>query len=142
MIYKREDYFEENEGDQRFPVKHVEVLVPIDGSPAQFVGQVTIGLSTPLGLQQIPVTFEIQARDVREAFQKFASAAEPQIEEARKSIEEEISRLRHEASSRIVTPGELGISGGSILGGQGGPGGPPPGVGSGGGRIVGFNRPR
>jgi hypothetical protein len=69
MIYKREDYFEENEGDQRFPVKHVEVLVPIDGSPAQFVGQVTIGLSTPLGLQQIPVTFEIQARDVREAFQ-------------------------------------------------------------------------
>jgi len=122
MIYKREDYVEEAREEDKFPVKHVEVLTPIEGGRANYVGHVTIGLSTPLGVQQIPISFEIDAADIREAFRKFEASAEPRIEEARKSIEEEISRLRREASSRIVRPDEVG------LGGLGQGGVPPPNV--------------
>lgn len=109
MIYKREVYVEEAGEGTRFPVKSIEVLTPIDGGKTTYVGQVTVGLQTPMGLQQIPVNFEIDAADIKEAFQKFEENATPRIEETRKNIEEEISRLRSEASSRIVTPGEVGL---------------------------------
>ena len=124
MIYRREEYIEESDENAKFPVKHIEVLVPIDNSKKIFVGQVTLGLQTPLGVQQVPVTFEIEAAEVAEAFAKFERYAEPKIEEARRSIEEELQRMRSEASRRIVRPDELGLGGGlaGLGGGQAGGG--------------------
>jgi len=136
MIYKREDYLEESKEGAKFPVKHIEVLTPVDGGGATYVGQVTIGLSTPVGLQQIPVNFEIEASDIKDAFAKFEAAAEPKIEEARKNIEQEIDRLRREASSRIVRPDEVGLGGANLGGGSGLTGG-----GAGGGKIIDFKKP-
>jgi len=127
MIYKRDEYIEESPSGSKIPVKHIEMLTPIEGGQPLFVGQLAVGLSTPLGVQQIPVTFPIDAATVKEAFDKFESCAEPKIEETRKQIEEEIGRARREASSRIVTPGEVGLGG---MGGVGGAPGQGPGVGN------------
>ena len=112
MIYKREDYVEEAGPDAKFPVRQIEVLTDVDTGDAKFVGHVTLGLQTPMGVQQIPITFEIEAADIKAAFGEFDASAEPKIDEARKGIEEEIQRLRQEASSRIVRPGEVGMGGG------------------------------
>ncbi len=115
MIYRKEDYIEENEQDQKYPVKRIEVLTPLDESKKIYTGHVMLGLQTPMGMQQISVSFEIDAEGIREAFQKFGAAAEPRIEEVRKGIEQELSRLRQEASSRIVTPGQVGFGGGGNI---------------------------
>jgi len=113
MIYKREEYVEEEaeEAESKFPVKHVEALQPLDGGSTRFVGHVALGIQTPLGIQQLPISFEISADSVREAFSKFAQTAEPRIEETRTAIEDEIQKARQDASSRIIRPGELGMQG-------------------------------
>ena len=136
MIYKREEFEElvDNPAeDERFPVRHVEMMTPTDGSAPTFVGQVTLGLQTPMGVQQIPISFEIDAATVEEAFAKFEKAAEPKIEESRQTIEEQLRRMRDEASSRIVRPGEAGMGG---LGGPGLGGAP----GGGGGGLIDFDK--
>ena len=116
MIYKREEYVSEDEQDAKFPVKHIEVLEPTDGSKKKFMGQVALGVQTPFGIQQVPITFEIAADTIEEAFQKFGQSAEPEIEQMRRALEEEIQRARQEASSRIVRPGELGLgAGGNVI---------------------------
>ena len=107
MIYRREDYIEQMEDNEKFPVKQIEVLQPVGDGEPKFIGQLTMGLQTPMGVQQMPISFEIDAKDIAEAFTKFEETAEPRIEEARKGIEEEIRRMRDEASSRIVRPGEM-----------------------------------
>jgi len=71
MIYKREEYIEENAQSERFPVKHIETLTGLEDGQARYVGQVTLGLQTPMGVQQIPVSFEIEATSVQEAFGKY-----------------------------------------------------------------------
>ena len=117
MIFKREEYIEESPDDERFPVKHIDVLEPLDGSPKKFIGHVTLGLQTAMGVQQIPVSFEIPAQTTTEAFRKFAETAEPKLEEVHEGLEEELQRLRQEASTRIVRPGEVGLppSGGGVV---------------------------
>ena len=115
MIYKREEYVEEAGENAKFPVRHIEVFTPQDGGKPRFVGQVALGFETPMGIQQIPVTFEIDAAMIAEAFQKFEKASEPKIEEARRQLEEEFHRLRREAQGRIVRPDELGLGGGNII---------------------------
>lgn len=121
MIYKREDYVYQGSESERFPVKQIEALTDLETQEQKFVGQVTLGLQTPMGVQQVPVSFEIEADDIKGAFAKFDETAEPKIEEARQGIEEEISRLRREQSNRIVRPDELGMGGG-VGGGQAGGG--------------------
>jgi hypothetical protein len=64
-----------------------------------------------MGVQQIPVSFQIEADSIEQAFDKFQEAAEPRVEEARKQLEEEVRKLRQESSSRIVRPGELDLQG-------------------------------
>ena len=120
MIYRREEYMEEGGENDKFPVRHIDAMIPVGEGKKRFVGSVTLGLQTPLGMQQMPVSFEIDADNIQEAFSRFEAAAEPKIEEARKGIEEEINRLRRDASSRIVTPGEVGLGG---MGAAGRPGG-------------------
>jgi len=115
MIYKAEEYVEECPENPKFPVKHIEVLTPLDGSKKTFVGQVTLGLQTPFGIQQVPISFTIPAETIEEAFREFEKCAEPKIREARQGIEEEIRRLRSEVSRRIVRPDELGLGGGGNI---------------------------
>ena len=61
-------------------------------------------------VQQLPVSFEIEAEHIAEAFQKFGAAAEPRIEETRQGLEQEMQRMRQEQSSRIVRPDEVGMA--------------------------------
>ena len=116
MIYKREDYLYQGEESERFPVKHIEALTDLATGSQKFVGQVTLGLQTPMGVQQIPISFEIEAENIEAAFAKFDECAGPKIDEARQGIEEEISRMRRDASTRIVRPDEMGMGGGGMPG--------------------------
>ena len=111
MIYKREEYMEEGQQDSKFSFRRVDVLEPLDGGEKKFVGHLSLGLQTPVGVQQIPVSFEIRAGSVEEAFQKFDQGAEPKVEEARKSIEQEVRRMREESSRRIVRSDEVSLGG-------------------------------
>ena len=109
MIYRREEYIEENPSDEKYRVKRIDALEPIDGSSKKFIGHVAIGLQTTMGVQQIPVSFEIEAKTIKEAFERFVATAEPRIQEELDHIEDEMQRLQREASSRIVRPGEVGM---------------------------------
>jgi hypothetical protein len=111
MIYKREEYLKEDKGDQQFPVKRIEVLAPVEDEEEgkRFVGQVSLGMQTPMGVQQIPVNFEIEADTVSEAFDNFAEEAKPRIEETRKQLEQEVRKMREQADKKIVRPGEMNL---------------------------------
>ena len=62
MIYKREEFIEESPTDQKFPVKQIEVLSSLDGKESKYIGRVSLGLQTPMGVQTIPVSFEVEAK--------------------------------------------------------------------------------
>jgi len=109
MIYKREEYVAESPEDEKFPVKRIDVMTPTEGGAARFIGQVALGVQTPIGVQQIPISFEIEADSVAQAFERFEQHAMPRLEEARRQVEDELRKVRREASSRIVRPGELGM---------------------------------
>lgn len=115
-LYREETYTDRRAGT-------IRVLTPVtpDGSTdrtraVSFVGQAQ--LLTAVGA--VPLTFEIPARDLREAAEKFAEAAQVAVDRT----VEELEQLRRDAASSIVIP-EPGA------GGLGGPGGLP-GAGGGG----------
>ncbi len=90
-------------------------MTPVDSSgaddtsrPVLYVGQAQ--LMTPMGA--IPLTFQIEAGTLAEAVENFAGAAEVQLEETARQIEE----ARREAASQIVIPkgGAGGLPGGGI----------------------------
>jgi vacuolar-type H+-ATPase subunit E/Vma4 len=60
-----------------------------------------------MGVHQFPVSFEIEAEDVRSAFNQFEAHANPQIEQARRQIQEEVQRVQQQSKSRIVQPGDV-----------------------------------
>ena len=107
MIYKREEFYEENADDEKFPLKQVEQLSSLDGATKRFVGRVSLGVQTPMGVQTLPVTFEIPASTIQEAFLHFAEHAEREVENAKKELAAELQEMRRRSQSRIVTPGEL-----------------------------------
>jgi hypothetical protein len=126
MIYKREEFFEENPGNERFPVKTIEQVTAVDGSETRFIGRVSLGISTPMGMSTLPVSFEIDAPSIREAFAKFEQIAEGEIDKAKSELQEQLQEVRRQAQNRIVTPGEMGglnLPGGQGPGAPGGPGG-------------------
>ena len=107
--------------DQR--VGTVRRMTPVDSQggddparPVLYIGQAQ--LMTPMGA--IPLTFQIEAGSLAEAIENFAGAAEVQLEETARQIEE----ARREAASQIVIPkgGAGGLPGGGMPGG-GMPGG-------------------
>ena len=116
-------YREEVVTDRR--VGSIRVLTPLkpDGSPdpdrpISYVGEAQ--LLTPAGV--LPLVFEIDARSLSEAIDKFAAGAATALERTRREIEQ----LRREAASQIVVP--TGIPPGfDPRGGGPGPGGAPPG---------------
>ncbi len=111
MIYRKKEYVQEDKNDSRFPVKQIEMMEPVgsEEESARFVGHVGLGMQTPMGVQQIPVSFEIEAEDIKDAFDKFAACANPKIEETRRQVEQEVQKLRKESSNRIVQPGDMDL---------------------------------
>jgi hypothetical protein len=107
MIYRREEFFEEQPEDQKFPVKQVEQVTSLDGSVKKFVGRVTLGIQTPMGVTSLPVSFEIEAASIQEAFAKFSQRAETEVEAAKAELQDELTEMRRRSQSRIVTPGDL-----------------------------------
>ena len=115
MIYKRENFVEESAEDSKFPVKTVEVLTPLDGGQKRFVGQVTMGLQTPYGVQSLPVNFDIEAETIEGAFAKFEARAEEEIEKAKGELQNQLQELRRQSQGRIVTPDQIAPGGMSKL---------------------------
>ena len=108
MIYRVEEYVQEDPGSEKFPVKQIQRLLSVGSGEQKFIARITLGLMTPLGVQHMPVTFEIAADSVEAAFAKFEEQAEPHIEQTKKDIEDQLQKVRHEAASRIVRPDEVG----------------------------------
>jgi hypothetical protein len=111
-------YREEIFTDRRAGTLRRLTPIKVDGAtdparPVLFSGQTQ--LLTPAGV--LPLVFDIEARTLEEALQKFPDAVKLALDEAI----EEAREMRREAASRIVVP-EVGA----------GPIGPGPGAGGGG----------
>lgn len=116
-------YLEEVFTDRR--VGTIQRLTPVDGQgrpdqsrPVVYVGQTQ--LMSRMGA--LPLSFEIPAKSLDEAAQKFADLANQAVEDTMQRLEE----LRREAASSIIVP-----EGGMPPGSGGGPGGPLGGAGGG-----------
>lgn len=110
-------YREETFTDRR--VGSIRRLVPIssDGTDDKtrtevFEGQTTV--LTPAG--PIPLSFEIDARSLAEALEKFAGAAQAALETMLKELDE----LRRERASSLIVPGQSSLDIGPLGGPRGG----------------------
>ena len=111
-------YREEIVTDRKVGTIRMMTPLKIDGStdaarPVLYVGEAQI----MTGAGPLPITFEIDAKDLGEAVDNFGPAAKEAIERTVRDLQE----MRRQAASSIVVP-------------QGGMGGLP-GVGGGGGKI-------
>lgn len=93
------------------------IPIRIDGSddaarPTLYVGEAQI--MTNAG--PLPINFEVEAKTLAEAVEKFGDAAKEAVERTVRELQE----LRRQQASSIVVPPAGGIGG---LGGMGGPGG-------------------
>ena len=114
-LYREEIYTDRAAGTLR-------VLVPVkpDGStdsarPALYIGEAQI--LTNMG--PLPISFEVEAKTLAEAVDKYAEAAKVGVERAVRELQE----LRRQASSSIVVPGAgatAGLTGALPPGGLGG----------------------
>ena len=110
-------YREDVYTDRRMGTIRVMTPVTADGStdlgrPMLYVGETQI--LTSVGA--LPVVFEIEAKSLGEAAEKFADAAKVGVERTMRQLQD----LRREAASSIVVPDRMPPG----LGGLGGPGGP------------------
>lgn len=110
-------YREEMFTDRR--VGSIRRLVPIssDGTEDRalavvFEGQTTV--LTPAG--PIPLNFDIDARTLPEALDRFAGAAQTALEAMLKELDE----LRRERASSLIVPGQSGLDIGNPAGPRGG----------------------
>ena len=109
-------YKEETITDRK--VGTIRTLIPVksDGSADdsrgdEFVGETQI--MTPMGA--LPINFQIEAKTLDEAVEKYGDAGKEAVEKAVK----ELQQMRREAASSIVLPDSMG----SGMGGGAGPGG-------------------
>lgn len=104
-LYREETYTDRAAGTIR---KLVPVTAAGEADPAReplFVGQAQ--LLTPMGA--VPLSFEIDARTLAEAIDKFPAAAEASVNETVAEIQE----MRRQAASSIVVP-EGGAAGAGL----------------------------
>lgn len=114
MIYRKDEFVQDDRDDPDFPVKQVDRLEAIDGSGQRFIGRAALNMQTPFGVEQIPISFEIEADSVEAAFAAYRTYAEPKINEVREHIEMKLEQIRKAEQSRIVTPRETGPGGGIL----------------------------
>ena len=107
MIYKREEYIQEDGENRKYPLKTIEQLSSMDGTDKRFIGRVSLAMQTPMGVTTVPVSFEIEGASIEEAFRKFEAKAEEEVERAKNDLRDQLQELRRKAQSRIVTPGEI-----------------------------------
>jgi len=112
MLY-REDVFT----DHRVGTVRRMTPVKADGSddpsrPLLFVGQATV--MTPMG--SLPLSFELDAKNLAEAVAQFGRAAQQAIEEAARELQE----MRRQAASSIVIPDAGSAAALKGMGGKGG----------------------
>lgn len=112
-------YLEEVFTDRR--VGTIRRLTPVDGQgkadatrPVSYIGETQV--MTSVGA--LPISFEIEAKDIAEAANKFGPEAKEAIERTVRDLQE---MRRQQASSIVVPQGGMGGLGG--LGGGGIPGG-------------------
>jgi len=98
----------------------IRVLTPVtrDGGPDQTRPTVYVGEAQILtNMGPLPISFEIDARSLGEAVQKYGDAAKDGVERAVRELQE----MRRQASSSILVPGSgAGLAGGLPPGGAGG----------------------
>jgi hypothetical protein len=107
-------YREETFTDRRLGM--IRVLTPVTKDGATDLARKVVYLGEAQLLTQVgalPLTFEIDARSMAEATEKFADAAKVAVERAVKELQE----MRREADSPIIIPDR-------VPPGLGGPGGP------------------
>lgn len=111
MIYKREEYIQEDPQNEKFPAKQIETLTPVTGGPEKYYGRLSMAVQTPMGMTSLPINFEIEAADIAEAFSKFEALADTEIEKAKNELQGQLQEMRRKSQSRIVTPGEIASGG-------------------------------
>ena len=98
----------------------IRVLTPVtrDGGPDQTRPTVYVGEAQILtNMGPLPISFEIDAKSLGEAVQKYGDAAKDGVERAVRELQD----LRRQASSSILVPGSTaGLGGGLPPGGMGG----------------------
>ena len=98
----------------------IRVLTPVtrDGGPDQSRSTVFVGEAQILtNMGPLPISFEIDARTLSEAVQRYGEAAKEGVERAMRELQE----LRRQASSSILVPGSTpGLGGGLPPAGVGG----------------------
>jgi hypothetical protein len=103
----------------------IRVLTPVTADGSMDLGRLILYVGETQILTSVgalPVVFEIEAKNLGEAAEKFAEAAKVGVERTMRQLQE----MRREAASSIVVPDRMPPG----LGGLGGPGGP-----RGGGKI-------
>lgn len=115
MIYRKEEYVQHDEDDSEFPIKQVDMLESLDGTQKRFIGRAALNMQTPFGIEQLPISFEIEADSIEGAFESYVETARPKIEEVKQHIQERLEEARQAEQSRIVTPGEAGLGSSGIV---------------------------
>ncbi len=115
MIYRRDEFVQDDTGNPDFPIMQVNRLLSLDESEQRFMGRATLTVQTPVGVQQIPFSFEIEADSVEQAFERYAETARPKIEELRQQLQERMEEMRRQEQTRIVTPEDSGGLGGGVI---------------------------
>jgi hypothetical protein len=105
MIYRKDEFVQQDAEDNEFPIKQVDRLDPIGGGAPRFIGRAALNMTTPLGIQQIPVSFEIDAPTIEDAFARYTECAKPRMEEVKQRVQERLEELRRSEQGRIVQPG-------------------------------------
>jgi hypothetical protein len=95
-LYREDIYTDRDLGTIRQMTPVTADGTPDSSRPTLYAGQTQ--LLTPMGT--LPISFEIPARSLKEAAEKFGASAKEAIDRTMKEIQE----LRREAASQIVIP--------------------------------------
>ena len=105
MIYRKDEFIQDDRDDTEFPIKQIDRLQELGGDKVRFIGHAMLNMETPVGPQQIPIAFDIEADSIEAAFASFAGHARPRLERARRRVEQWLADLREKHQGKIVTPG-------------------------------------
>ena len=106
MIYRKEEYLQDDSDDSQFPIKQIDCLQEVNGPGKRFIGHAALNIETPAGVQQTPVPFEIKADSIEAAFKVYADSAKPKLDETRQHVQQWLEEMRRQYQNKIVTPGQ------------------------------------